>query len=174
MLMLFKTLVIFFNAKISLTIHCSYFFNSFKMYLMSKGFIHNKITKSTFFTTNRKTIKNSSKLVIKCQSASIALESEDKNDKEIPIDTTNVTFRMACPICNTTVFKFTKAPITKGKCSCEKCQRSFLFDDTYIDLTLTSGISNLEYLNYQPISTSLFQNPIVGYVYERGWRQSHF
>jgi ubiquinone/menaquinone biosynthesis C-methylase UbiE len=59
--------------------------------------------------------------------------------------------------------------------SCASCARSFGASNSkdFTDLTLMSGGAAGRYTEGpRPTSTSLFQNPLISFVYERGWRQS--
>lgn len=143
------------------------------MFFEPKSFTNAKITNITYTLTSKKNTFKISHRLKKCKRARKVLKSKAAKDREKPICTDKI-YKLACPICIKTVFKFTKAPKTKGKCICQRCQRSFTFDDTYIDLTITSGIPNVEYLNDHAPITLLYQNPFVAYIYERGWRQSQF
>lgn len=65
-----------------------------------------------------------------------------------------------CPICMVT-------PLVSNKCS--RCSRTYVSNETFTDLTLTSGAV------YNPQQkwggTELFRSPLISFVYERGWRQ---
>jgi ubiquinone/menaquinone biosynthesis C-methylase UbiE len=57
--------------------------------------------------------------------------------------------------------------------SCASCARSFGASKDFADLTLMSAGAAGRYTEGpRPSSTSLFQNPAISWVYERGWRQS--
>ncbi|XP_043722628.1 uncharacterized methyltransferase At1g78140, chloroplastic [Telopea speciosissima] len=53
---------------------------------------------------------------------------------------------------------------------CSTCKKSFVANETFIDLTAASGAK--EYRESVPLSSELFRTPLVSFLYERGWRQS--
>ena len=71
---------------------------------------------------------------------------------------------LACPIC--------LRPFRGAECLCAACARSFPQRGPYADLTLTSSGAGSFKESAPPHSTSLFQNPLISYAYERGWRRS--
>ncbi|RZC50445.1 hypothetical protein C5167_018876 [Papaver somniferum] len=54
--------------------------------------------------------------------------------------------------------------------TCQKCNKSYSSKDIYLDLTITYGSKN--YTESYPTRTELFRNPLVSFLYERGWRQN--
>eukprot|EP00877_Chromochloris_zofingiensis_P015113 jgi/Chrzof1/9856/Cz04g18150.t1 len=56
--------------------------------------------------------------------------------------------------------------------TCCRCNRTFEPDVNYIDLTLTSGMRKRVYQQKLSTGTELFRQPLISFVYERGWRQN--
>lgn len=56
---------------------------------------------------------------------------------------------------------------------CPRCQRTFNTDReaVFVDLTLSSGAGSAVYTESLWGGVQIFRNPLVSYVYERGWRQ---
>lgn len=80
-------------------------------------------------------------------------------------------FQFACPICLSTEFVVnTSNPYQP--CSCRRCARTFDSANQYLDLTITSGVSQQVYEQKQWQGTELFRQPLVSFIYERGWRQN--
>jgi len=75
---------------------------------------------------------------------------------------------LACPICHRAFGAFSRT----SKLSCVSCTRTFP-SVPLLDLTLAgpSGAGGA-FKESRPQSTSLFQQPLISFVYERGWRQS--
>ncbi|CAD7702389.1 unnamed protein product [Ostreobium quekettii] len=80
--------------------------------------------------------------------------------------------RLACPICKETEFDSADLPSAGGSLACTRCARTFDTGDDYIDLTLTSGVEQAAYRPRRRLGVWLFSTRLVGYLYERGWRQS--
>lgn len=78
---------------------------------------------------------------------------------------------LVCPICQVTKLQAGTKPKAKGYLDCNRCCRAFDVNSNYLDLTITSGAGPTSYSEVPPLRTSTFQNPLVGFVYERGWRQ---
>ena len=75
---------------------------------------------------------------------------------------------LACPIC---LRPFALAA-QGGRLCCGFCRRDFPSRE-YADLTLLAGGAGGAYSEGpRPTSTSLFQNPLISFAYERGWRSS--
>lgn len=55
---------------------------------------------------------------------------------------------------------------------CARCARTFASAPNYLDLTLTSGVSQAVYEQKAWQGTELFRQPLVSFIYERGWRQN--
>ena len=92
----------------------------------------------------------------------------------VPVDVSfenSVTCRLLCPICLTTEFEIHKETTPSSLLHCERCQRTFDTTTAFYDMTLSSGAKATEYTLSNGVGTSTFQNPFVGFVYERGWRQ---
>lgn len=86
-------------------------------------------------------------------------------------DVSACSFRVACPICTTTGFTVDEAPKQDGKLSCSTCGRDFSYNNTYLDLTLGSGVESNTYTERAWAGTELFRTQAMSYIYERGWRQ---
>lgn len=80
-------------------------------------------------------------------------------------------FKFACPICLTTEF-VVQGSAPYQACRCGRCGRSFEAKGQYLDLTLTSGVAQQVYEQKMWQGTELFRQPLVSFVYERGWRQN--
>lgn len=74
---------------------------------------------------------------------------------------------LACPICYQPLVSR-----TGGGLRCLSCTRSFPKDASgaFVDLTVNAGAKL--YSESGPTSQSLFQQPLISFVYEKGWRQS--
>eukprot|EP00898_Chlorokybus_atmophyticus_P002009 jgi/Chlat1/2809/Chrsp187S08766 len=80
-------------------------------------------------------------------------------------------FQLACPICH----KPLDTPNKRQACACARlrcsaCRRTFDLRDGYYDLTVTANLK--VYREDSKTSVELFRNPLVSFVYERGWRQN--
>lgn len=81
----------------------------------------------------------------------------------------------ACPVCYEPLVR--KGPpglnvpaIYRSGFQCQKCNKAYSSKEFYLDLTITSGTK--DYIEFKPSRTELFRNPIVSFLYERGWRQN--
>ena len=82
------------------------------------------------------------------------------------------TFDLVCPICLTTPLRLQQvAGRPCGDLRCQRCARTFTSTATFADLTLTAGIQQKAYQQSSWGGTTIFQSPLVSFVYERGWRQ---
>ncbi|KAH7299824.1 hypothetical protein KP509_24G031400 [Ceratopteris richardii] len=82
---------------------------------------------------------------------------------------------LACPICFKPLVRrgppgINQSAISRSAFKCENCKKAFSTREVFLDLTVTAG-SN-EYQEVPPAGTELFRNPLVSFVYERGWRQN--
>ncbi|KAJ0975070.1 hypothetical protein J5N97_017035 [Dioscorea zingiberensis] len=82
---------------------------------------------------------------------------------------------LACPICFDALFSKTGATISLASTSwssieCNTCNKVYCGNDAYLDLTLSGG--TMDYDETMPLATELFRNPLVSFLYERGWRQN--
>ncbi|XP_007202300.1 uncharacterized methyltransferase At2g41040, chloroplastic [Prunus persica] len=82
---------------------------------------------------------------------------------------------LACPVCYEPLIR--KGPpglnlqaIYRSAFKCKKCDKSYSSKDIYLDLTVIAGLK--EYVEVKPAGTELFRNPLVSFLYERGWRQN--
>lgn len=97
------------------------------------------------------------------------ITSSSTSSAESPSTATN--FDFVCPICLQTKFQLQKLPVSYRGLSCSCCQRTFDTDSNYVDLTLTSGVQQRVYEQKGWTGQELFRQPLVSWVYERGWRQ---
>lgn len=81
----------------------------------------------------------------------------------------SVSCRLICPICLQTEFSVDIGD-SNPSLSCGRCRRTF-DSSKFVDMTLSSGLKNTEYMLRTEPMTSTFQSPLVSFVYERGWRQ---
>ncbi|KAH9310697.1 hypothetical protein KI387_025732, partial [Taxus chinensis] len=91
------------------------------------------------------------------------------NDEDTTVDL------LACPICYKPLIRkgpsgLSLSAISRSGFQCKSCRKAFSSSDVYLDLTITGGSS--AYDEYRPVSTEMFRNPVLSFVYERGWRQS--
>ncbi|KAI3920374.1 hypothetical protein MKX01_000713 [Papaver californicum] len=82
---------------------------------------------------------------------------------------------LSCPICFEPLTR--KGPpglnlpaIYRSAFKCQKCNKSYSSKNIYLDLTITYGTK--DYSESYPTRTELFRNPLVSFLYERGWRQN--
>ncbi|KAF5208035.1 S-adenosyl-l-methionine-dependent methyltransferases superfamily protein [Thalictrum thalictroides] len=81
----------------------------------------------------------------------------------------------ACPVCYTPLIRkgppgFNVPAIYRSGFQCQKCLKSYSSKEFFLDLTITSGTK--DYVEFKPTRTELFRNPVVSFLYERGWRQN--
>eukprot|EP00879_Flechtneria_rotunda_P025475 GHRR01027074.1.p1 GENE.GHRR01027074.1~~GHRR01027074.1.p1 ORF type:complete len:347 (+),score=95.89 GHRR01027074.1:669-1709(+) len=89
------------------------------------------------------------------------------------VQTPGVTqFKFVCPICLNSEFVVHSSPNPYQQCSCQRCARTFDAKSKYLDLTLTSGVQQQVYQQKMWQGTELFRQPLISFVYERGWRQN--
>ena len=82
------------------------------------------------------------------------------------------TFDLVCPICLSTPLRLQQVGGRPcGDLRCQRCARTFTSNATFADLTLTAGIQQKAYQQSAWGGTTIFQSPLVSFVYERGWRQ---
>ncbi|MCO5563805.1 hypothetical protein L7F22_017454 [Adiantum nelumboides] len=63
-----------------------------------------------------------------------------------------------------------QSAISRSAFKCNNCKKAFSGRDVFLDLTITAGLK--EYEEVLSAGTELFRNPLVSFVYERGWRQN--
>lgn len=83
-----------------------------------------------------------------------------------------VGYQLLCPICLKTEFTVDQSTTEPPALNCKRCRRSFDSNSTFVDLTLASGAPDTAYTLSNGTGMTTFQNPLVGFVYERGWRQN--
>ncbi|XP_038700626.1 uncharacterized methyltransferase At2g41040, chloroplastic-like isoform X2 [Tripterygium wilfordii] len=81
----------------------------------------------------------------------------------------------ACPICYKPLMRkgtsgFNLKAINRSCFECETCRKSYSNNDVFLDLTVTAGMK--KYKEVKPAGTEGFRNPLVSFVYERGFRQN--
>lgn len=74
---------------------------------------------------------------------------------------------LACPICLRPFAQGAQG----GRLCCTFCRRDFPARE-FADLTLLADAAGRYSEGPRPTSTSLFQNPLISFAYERGWRSS--
>ncbi|KAB5551864.1 hypothetical protein DKX38_009175 [Salix brachista] len=81
----------------------------------------------------------------------------------------------ACPICYQPLIRkgppgFNLPAIYRSGFKCNRCNKTYSSKENYLDLTITAGMK--DYTEVKPARTELFRNPLVSFLYERGWRQN--
>ncbi|KAG5034565.1 hypothetical protein AAZX31_04G099900 [Glycine max] len=82
---------------------------------------------------------------------------------------------LACPVCYDSLTwngdpGFSVDTITGSSFQCSTCQKTYIGNQTHLDLTATGGAKS--YGESMPASTELFRVPLISFLYERGWRQT--
>ncbi|KAG2322768.1 hypothetical protein Bca52824_015981 [Brassica carinata] len=104
----------------------------------------------------------------------------------VPVSGISVRFRfgsslilhiLACPICYNSLAALTshpngsvESPAPGTQLQCKTCKNSYSSSETHLDLAMASGTKH--YTEPLPLSIELFRNPLVSFLYERGWRQN--
>ncbi|KAG8369210.1 hypothetical protein BUALT_Bualt15G0127500 [Buddleja alternifolia] len=99
-------------------------------------------------------------------------------DTDPLIDETKLNIRkniLACPICYERLIwngdpDLSLKSVARSTLKCSTCKKSYSGNDSHLDLTITGG--GKVYGEPMAVSTELFRNPLVSFLYERGWRQS--
>ncbi|CAM6128075.1 unnamed protein product [Calypogeia fissa] len=94
--------------------------------------------------------------------------SSPKTQKREENDKPKEKVELACPVCyRPLAYSGSETPnlltVKKSKLRCSNCQKSYDSDGGIIDLTLPNE-------GFIPQGTSFFQNPLVAFIYERGYR----
>ncbi|KAK7410533.1 hypothetical protein VNO78_01376 [Psophocarpus tetragonolobus] len=82
---------------------------------------------------------------------------------------------LACPVCYDSL-TWNAVPglsvdtISGSTFQCSTCQKTYVGNQTHLDLTATGGAQS--YGELMPASTELFRVPLISFLYERGWRQT--
>ncbi|XP_020579554.1 uncharacterized methyltransferase At1g78140, chloroplastic [Phalaenopsis equestris] len=84
-------------------------------------------------------------------------------------------YKLACPICYKPFIsrgdpRLTFSSTIGSGAECCTCKKFYPHSGTYFDLTIASGLG--EYNESMPATAEMFRNPLVSFLYERGWRQS--
>ncbi|BBN01659.1 hypothetical protein MPTK1_2g09210 [Marchantia polymorpha subsp. ruderalis] len=78
--------------------------------------------------------------------------------------------KLVCPVCQKPVVGSSsqsfRLPTAKGEFLCQSCRKSYSSKGGIIDLTIPNRASAT------PLGSSFFQNPLIAYVYERGYRDN--
>ncbi|KAL3143218.1 hypothetical protein ABBQ38_002072 [Trebouxia sp. C0009 RCD-2024] len=130
---------------------------------------------STRDVTCRRTHARSRPCVIQARAASsqpqigksgrTAKQQADSTKNEFQVE-------LACPICLRTQFHIdASVGPTYKSFPCSRCKRTFASSRGVPDLTLTSGIASGVYQPNSSAGQDIFRNPLVSFIYERGWRQ---
>ncbi|KAL8136936.1 hypothetical protein V2J09_002937 [Rumex salicifolius] len=82
---------------------------------------------------------------------------------------------LACPICYNQVTwsgnsSLSLESVRGTSLQCNTCKKSYYANEAHFDLTVASGAK--DYVESKPLSTEFFSTPIMGFLYERGWRQN--
>eukprot|EP00897_Mesotaenium_endlicherianum_P007927 jgi/Mesen1/7162/ME000037S06522 len=114
-----------------------------------------KLKKGVFFASTR------------AAASDIKVEEQEANSKDRELE-------LACPICYETLSRtgpsgIHKDALAQTRLRCVRCQRPFSTGGGVANMTLGGGQDSFE--ERQLPGTSIFQNPAVAFVYERGWRQ---
>eukprot|EP00249_Psilotum_nudum_P001152 c13491_g1_i1 orf=107-1189(+) len=101
----------------------------------------------------------------------LAIVETDHNGKGFVMSDAEI---FACPVCFEPLIR--KGPaglnhfaILRSGFQCPLCKKTYSSREGFLDLTITAAAR--EYKEYFPVTTELFRNPIVSFLYERGWRQ---
>ncbi|CAH8309624.1 unnamed protein product [Eruca vesicaria subsp. sativa] len=110
----------------------------------------------------------------RASSASVESKSRVRVVSVVEKDTKNI---LACPICYNSLAALNihphgsvEAPAYGTELHCRTCKKSYSANETHLDLAVSSGIKH--YTEPLPLSIELFRNPLVSFLYERGWRQN--
>ncbi|KAJ8433759.1 hypothetical protein Cgig2_025922 [Carnegiea gigantea] len=106
---------------------------------------------------------SSSSAVVESTVEPVSAEKETSKNKSF----------LGCPVCFDAL-TWTGDPTLESTASttleCNTCKKVFYGNDSYVDLTAASGVKN--YSESMPLATEFFRTPIIGFLYERGWRQN--
>ncbi|CAN8233995.1 unnamed protein product, partial [Cochlearia groenlandica] len=106
-------------------------------------------------------------------SSSVSFDTKSSVDSSVLEKEKNI---LACPICYSSLASIsqpnvlTESAVSGTKLQCNTCKRSYLSNETHLDLAVASG--SKQYSEPMPLSTELFRTPLVSFLYERGWRQN--
>ncbi|KAJ8430409.1 hypothetical protein Cgig2_025921 [Carnegiea gigantea] len=108
---------------------------------------------------------SSSSAVVESTLEPVSAENETSKNKSF----------LGCPVCfdaltwtGDPTLSIESTPGTTFKC--KTCKKVYYGNDSYVDLTAASGAKN--YSESMPLVTEFFRTPIMGFLYERGWRQN--
>ncbi|KAI5061535.1 hypothetical protein GOP47_0024040 [Adiantum capillus-veneris] len=112
---------------------------------------------------------NSSRLSVKSTLTYSNTDQIEKDDAKSQVEL------LSCPICFEPLMRkgpsgINQSSISRSAFKCNYCKKAFSSRDVFLDLTVTAGLK--EYEEVLPSGTELFRNPLVSFVYERGWRQN--
>ncbi|XP_056849986.1 uncharacterized methyltransferase At1g78140, chloroplastic isoform X1 [Raphanus sativus] len=104
-----------------------------------------------------------------------SVETNPSVDSVIEKEEKNI---LACPICYNSLKSLISHPhgsvgspaSGSTQLQCSTCKKIFSANETHLDLAVASGTKH--YTEPLPLSIELFRNPLVSFLYERGWRQN--
>ncbi|XP_052731790.1 uncharacterized methyltransferase At1g78140, chloroplastic isoform X1 [Vigna angularis] len=115
---------------------------------------------------------------IRLRASSTAVIDTETNPTESVVvekEVRNSSNPLACPVCYDSLTwnggpGFSVDTISGSNFQCGTCQKTYIGNQTHIDLTATGGAKS--YGDTMPFSTELFRVPLISFLYERGWRQT--
>ncbi|KOM41697.1 hypothetical protein LR48_Vigan04g189500 [Vigna angularis] len=120
---------------------------------------------------------------IRLRASSTAVIDTETNPTESVVvekEVRNSSNPLACPVCYDSLTwnggpGFSVDTISGSNFQCGTCQKTYIGNQTHIDLTATGGAKS--YGDTMPFSTELFRHssslvPLISFLYERGWRQT--
>ncbi|KAJ0241508.1 putative methyltransferase [Hirschfeldia incana] len=103
-----------------------------------------------------------------------SVETNPSVDSVIEKEEKNI---LACPICYNSLTALinhphgsVESPASGTQLKCRTCKKNYSANETHLDLAVSSGTKH--YTEPLPLSIELFRNPLVSFLYERGWRQT--
>ncbi|CAN6938866.1 unnamed protein product [Brassica oleracea] len=112
--------------------------------------------------------------LISARASSASVETKSSVDYVVEKEKKNI---LACPICYNSLaalisqpHESAESPASGTHLQCETCNKSYSANETHLDLTVASGTK--QYTEPLPLSIELYRNPLVSFLYERGWRQN--
>ncbi|WZZ07239.1 hypothetical protein YC2023_093160 [Brassica napus] len=113
-------------------------------------------------------------VLISARVCSFAVETKSSVDYVVEKEKKKI---LACPICYNSLaalisqpHESAEYPASATHLQCKYCKKSYSANETHLDLTVASGTK--QYTEPLPLSIELYRNPLVSFLYERGWRQN--
>ncbi|XP_061345930.1 uncharacterized methyltransferase At1g78140, chloroplastic [Gastrolobium bilobum] len=118
------------------------------------------------------------KFRLRASSSSTAFINTDSNPTDsilVEKEVSQSSNLLACPVCYDSLtwtgdLGLSVDTIPGSSLQCSTCQKTYVGNQTHLDLTATSGAKS--YGELMPASTELFRVPLISFLYERGWRQT--